>query len=961
MSGFGAEATGASALVPQTLGLHDIAALQAIYGANTTTRSGDSTYGFDGNVGGVFDFASNLAPMLTIWDAGGTDTLDLSRYAADQHIRLAAGSHSSVGGFAMNLGIAYGSVIERATGGRGDDTITGNAARNLLQGGSGDDSLSGYSGADTLRGGAGGDTLIGGAGNDVLYGDDSVMGSAAPTVFDLVATDPATSASLAASGVDLFPGQTFTLELVWQLRGPQAESLMLRLGNLELHRHADGTGSLLFGGAEIDAWNPGILPPALTDGAAHRLSISYDDTDGRLILYLDGVRTLEKTFYTTTRNLDATGDIAIADDAALGDLRLFYEARSPEDIWANAWTDLPDPLNTNGLLHGWQGDGSGGLVNAFASLPDLVATGPVQTVQTTLESQSDGNRLVGGSGNDRYHVYSALDTVVESAGAGFDEIFAHSDFTLGAGQSVERLRVASGAGGVTLGGNAAANHLTSAADAADTLAGGGGNDSYHLYHSGDVVVETAAMGTDTIFAHANHVLAANARVEVLRAQGSQALSLTGNGFANRLYSSATHGDTLAGGAGNDSYYLYNAAARITENAGGGFDKAYAYANHVLAAGSQLEALYAMGAVGRVLTGNERANRFYSNAAAADTLRGGTGDDTYVLRHSADRVVEAAGGGNDLVRAQVNFTLTTGAHVETIIAEGSAGLVLTGNAFANRLVSAAAHADTLRGGGGNDSYEVNHKNDQVIETSASGGTDRIYATVNHSLVATSYVEEMHSVGTRGLRLTGNDRANSFFSSAAHADTLIGGGGNDSYTLRHLGDRVVEAAGGGLDVIYTHVNHALAAGSAVEELRAAGSAGLRLTGNELANRIFGGSGADSLTGGTGRDQLYGGEDGVGDRFIFRALADSALGSRRDLIHDFVSGQDRVDLRAIDANTTAPGDQAFAFSGNAGPVAFGVWLVAGPGQMVVRLDVTGDARADMEIGIEGLTTALRGDFLL
>ena len=62
-------------------------------------------------------------------------------------------------------------------------------------------------------------------------------------------------------------------------------------------------------------------------------------------------------------------------------------------------------------------------------------------------------------------------------------------------------------------------------------------------------------------------------------------------------------------------------------------------------------------------------------------------------------------------------------------------------------------------------------------------------------------------------------------------------------------MVEAAGGGLDVIYTHVNHALAAGSAVEELRAAGSAGLRLTGNELANRIFGGSGADSFVFGFG----------------------------------------------------------------------------------------------------------------
>ncbi|MGV8832143.1 MAG: M10 family metallopeptidase C-terminal domain-containing protein [Devosia sp.] len=145
---------------PQTPMVSDIATLQAAYGADTTTRSGDTVYGFNATADqAVFDFTANADPVLTIYDAGGTDTIDLSGYDTPALIDLTPGSSSSANGMTHNIGIAFGTVIENAIGGSGDDIIIGNDAANILTGGAGDDVLIGNLGADTLTGGAGTDTF----------------------------------------------------------------------------------------------------------------------------------------------------------------------------------------------------------------------------------------------------------------------------------------------------------------------------------------------------------------------------------------------------------------------------------------------------------------------------------------------------------------------------------------------------------------------------------------------------------------------------------------------------------------------------------------------------------------------------------------------------------------------------------------------------------------------------------
>jgi serralysin len=155
---------------PQTPMLNDVLAIQTIYGAETTTRTGDTVYGFGSNVSGslaaIFDFTLNANPILTIYDAGGNDTLNLSGWNTNCSINLAPGSFSSGNSMTNNIAIAYSCFIENAVGGSAADQITGNTLANRLDGGAGNDSLFGGAGDDVLIVSLGDDLLDGGDGSD---------------------------------------------------------------------------------------------------------------------------------------------------------------------------------------------------------------------------------------------------------------------------------------------------------------------------------------------------------------------------------------------------------------------------------------------------------------------------------------------------------------------------------------------------------------------------------------------------------------------------------------------------------------------------------------------------------------------------------------------------------------------------------------------------------------------------
>lgn len=115
---------------PETYMLYDIATLQYIYGANTSSATGDD----------VYTFADYSRQLKSIWDAGGNDVLDMSAATYGVDLDLRQGAFSTIDPWGQNtLSIAFGTVIEDAIGGAYDDHITGNAADNCLTGGGGAD------------------------------------------------------------------------------------------------------------------------------------------------------------------------------------------------------------------------------------------------------------------------------------------------------------------------------------------------------------------------------------------------------------------------------------------------------------------------------------------------------------------------------------------------------------------------------------------------------------------------------------------------------------------------------------------------------------------------------------------------------------------------------------------------------------------------------------------------------
>lgn len=177
---------------PTTPMLFDVAAIQARYGADLTTATGDTTYTFD----------QSKPIMQTIYDAGGNDTLDLSSHTRASIIDLTPGAFSSIAKFTIsdqaaafkaqiigansyidsvfnsqsytwtdNVAIAFNTVIENVRGGSAADIVLGNDANNNLAGGGGNDTLNGANGDDYIRGEDGNDSLVGGAGFDDMNGN----------------------------------------------------------------------------------------------------------------------------------------------------------------------------------------------------------------------------------------------------------------------------------------------------------------------------------------------------------------------------------------------------------------------------------------------------------------------------------------------------------------------------------------------------------------------------------------------------------------------------------------------------------------------------------------------------------------------------------------------------------------------------------------------------------------------
>lgn len=373
----------------------------------------------------------------------------------------------------------------------------------------------------------------------------------------------------------------------------------------------------------------------------------------------------------------------------------------------------------------------------------------------------------------------------------------------------------------------AGNDTIDGGGSADRMLGGLGNDTYIVDDAGDAIVELANEGTDLVKASVSYTLAAN--VENLTLSGTGAINATGNELANKLTGNAGDNrldggfgaDTLVGGAGNDTYVVDDVADKVTEVLDEGDDSVLASVSYTLAA--NVENLILTGTTAINGTGNSLANQLTGNAAdntlngggGPDTLVGGDGNDTYIV-NLGDTIMEAANGGIDAVKSNINWVLA--AYVENLTLTGSGNThgtgnslnnVITGNSGANTL-DGGVGADTLIGGAGNDTYVLDDAGDQIIEATDEGN-DTVQTSMSYTLG--SNLENLTLTGSAAINATGNERANKLTGNAADnrldggagADTLVGGAGNDTYIVDDIGDKVTEVLNEGNDTVLASELH------------------------------------------------------------------------------------------------------------------------------------------------------------
>jgi Ca2+-binding RTX toxin-like protein len=314
--------------------------------------------------------------------------------------------------------------------------------------------------------------------------------------------------------------------------------------------------------------------------------------------------------------------------------------------------------------------------------------------------------------------------------------------------------------------------------------------------------------------------------------------------------------------------------------------------------------------------------------------------------------------------------------------------LTGTAGADTLFGGLG-IDTLVGGLGNDTYIVDTTTD-IITESITGGTDTVLST------ATSYtlpgkVENVKLQGVGDISGTGNslsnivtgNSGNNTIDGSTGGDTLIGGAGNDVYIVDNAGDIVTELSGEGIDTVQTFISYTLP--SEVDNLKLTGIATVSGTGNSMDNTIAGNTaantlvgglgndtlsgdtGTDSLDGGLGNDVLWGGlhvdtltgGDGA-DSFRFVVSADSGTGVSRDIITDFTTGVDKIDLTGLALTGGVIGTAAFTTVGQVRWAFYGTGATA---YAVVQITTTPatPTTASMEIKLNLVTTLVTSDFLL
>lgn len=599
------------------------------FGNNTLSGGGggvDTLIGLEGN-----DTYSIVTGTEVIVESLGTDS-----------IVFAAGNTVAGGAYTLAADVS----IEQITLGNGVTSVTGN---NLAQ------TITGTAAAETLNGGGGVDTLIGGDGNDtyIVDVDGETITEATGKGADVLIFNGKTGGFNLADGVSVETmavgnattgarlgfgdSQTAGAAAGVYLVGNDQSQIIFGAGGNDILNGERGTttnADTLYGGAGNDIYRVYASTDIVSEGQFDAAGVidNTKDAGGNDTIYTSATYSLASVLGGTIETLST------ADQAGTASINLTGAANANTLIGNFGKNTLDGGLNTG----------------AFAG---------------------KGDTLSGLNGDDTYILNQATDFIIEASGHGTDTLnfaagfkdatglAAGTSYVLDSEAEVDVINLSNGVVDITgskyaqviNGATGNVDETIRGGGGADLLRGGGGNDTYIITDGSAGVVIEDTQGVNVVqysgttggvnvgnSATVGSITATAATGDVYLVGNSGVQTITGNSGNNILNGAggldgAGKGDTLVGGAGNDTYRVYNsnfagtttAAAVgdvVVENAGEGTDTVYTSANYVLTANVEnLIAADQANVTTLTLVGNA-SNNVISGSNGNNVLVGGAGND-----------------------------------------------------------------------------------------------------------------------------------------------------------------------------------------------------------------------------------------------------------------------------------------------------------------------------------------------
>jgi Ca2+-binding RTX toxin-like protein len=274
-------------------------------------------------------------------------------------------------------------------------------------------------------------------------------------------------------------------------------------------------------------------------------------------------------------------------------------------IDGNSYTNVIDAGAGNDTVKAWSGNDT-----IYGNLGDDKLYGG--NGNDTIDGGLGIDTLYGEAGNDIY-IINENDTIIENLNEGTDTVNASITYTLV--DNVENLNLTgttaingtgNGQNNIINGNNSA--NIIDGGLGADVMKGGLGNDKYYVDNIGDIIVENANEGTDTVTASINYTLGDNLENLSLSNTGALNLNATGNS-KNNVIDGNSYTNVIDAGAGNDTVKAWSGNDTIYGN-----------------------------------LGDDNIDGGNGN----DTITGGLGNDTLLGGNGADTYKFARGDGQDTV-------------------------------------------------------------------------------------------------------------------------------------------------------------------------------------------------------------------------------------------------------------------------------------------------------------------------